>query len=322
MSHIPPPIAILFTLALCQVAVAQQFPTRPVHIIVAQPPGGTVDTTARILAKDLTERWKQPVIVENKPGAGGNIGSDYVAKAPKDGYTLMISPAAQHTINPWLYSSLGFDPMRSFAPVAMIGSTPMVLMVRPSLPANGVAEYLALARAKPNGITYSSAGNGTYNHLAGESIANAGNVRLAHLPYKGVAPALADVVGGHVDSTIGTIPSSQGYINQGTLRGLAVTTSKRSKALPNIPTLAEAGLPGVDIAVRVGMVAPAGTPASVLLKINADVGAALQTREVAAALEKQGLEIEFTSAEKLGEILQEEAASWGRTIKQSGLKLE
>ncbi len=303
-------------------AHAQQFPNGPVRIVVAQPPGGTVDTTARVLATDLAARWKQPVVVENKPGAGGNIGSEFVAKSAPDGHTLMISPAAQHTINPWLYSNLPVDLMKGFSPVALIGSTPMVLAVRPSLPARSLNEFITLARDKPGSIRYSSAGNGTYNHLAGESIAIAAQAQLAHIPYKGVAPAITDVVGGHVDATIGTVPSVKSFIANGTLRPIAVTTAARSKALPDVPTLAEAGLPGVEVAVRILVMAPADTPSATVQRISRDVEAALKTSQVSEALEKQGIDIDYAPPAKAQEVLHAESASWSATIKQARIKLD
>jgi tripartite-type tricarboxylate transporter receptor subunit TctC len=321
MKNLAAHLAVIVAAGTAQLALANDFPTRTVRIVVAQPPGGTVDTTARILAQDLSAKWGQPVVVENKPGAGGNIGGEHVAMAPKDGYTLMISPLAQHTINPWLYKSLPFDPIAGFAPVTMIGSTPMVLMVHPSLPVKNVAEYLALAKAKPGTITYSSAGNGTYNHLAGESLALAAGVSLSHVPYRGVAPALQDVVGGHINSTIGTVPSVQSLIAAGKLRPIAVTTAKRSKALPDVPTFAESGVAGYDIAVRVALMAPAGTPPEVIEKLNKDVGAALKSPEVASELEKRGLEIDVGSPKDLADAISTEAAGWGRTIKERGISL-
>ena len=312
----------LAMLGIGPLAMAQQFPQASVKIIVAQPPGGSIDGTSRILATALSARWKQSVVVENKPGAGGTIGSELVAKAAPDGYTIMLSAVAQHTINQWLYTGLAFDPISSFAPVAMIGNTPMVLAVKPSLQVQNVAQFLALAKSSSKPLTYSSAGAGTYNHLAGASLAIAGKVELTHIPYKGVAPALADVIGGHVDPTIGTVPSVRSFIANGSLRALAVTTAKRSKALPDVPTLAESGLPGYDIAVRVAMFAPAGTPAHIVAQINAAIGDALRIPEIAASLERQGLELDFTSPAKLGEMIRSEAAVWGQTIKTLGIKLE
>lgn len=303
-------------------AVAQAYPTRPVRLIVAQPPGGTVDATARIIAVKLSELWKQPVVVENHPGAGGTIGTDLVAKAPPDGYTLSMSVGNQHTINQWLYAKLPFDPVRDFEPVAMVNYAPMVIAVNPKSSAQTLAQFVELAKSRPRQITYSSAGNGTFNHLAGAAFALAAAIDVVHVPYKGTAPAVSDAVAGHVDANVGTVAAVQPFVKQGTLRALAVTSAKRSKALPNTPTVQESGYSGFDIAPWNGVFAPAGTPPDIVAKVNADLRTVLQNEDVVNAFSAQGMEAAYSSPTQLRETVQTESAKWGDLIKAVGVKLD
>jgi tripartite-type tricarboxylate transporter receptor subunit TctC len=267
--------SLMLVSALSVIAPAfgqEKFPTKPVTIVVPFPPGGGTDTGARLIAQKLTERWGQQVVVDNKPGAAGSIGASAVAKAKPDGYTLLMGNIGTQSINPSLYKSLPYNPETAFAPVTLIAELPLVLLVNPALPAKSAKELIALANSKPKGeMTYSSSGSGGSMHLAGELFEDASGVQLLHVPYKGGGPALVDLIAGHVNLSFATILESFGFVKGGKLRALAVTSDKRSPALPDVPTLAESGLPGYNSISWIGLLAPAGIPQPVIDKIAADV---------------------------------------------------
>ena len=252
-------------------AFAQAYPARPVRIIVPYPPGGATDVMARVIAQQFSQSWPQRVVVENKPGASGSIGSDLVAKSAADGYTLLMQ-GTQHAINLSLYKQLPYDTLRDFTPVAYIGATPFLLVVHPSVPANSVAELIAYIKARPGGANYGSSGVGGAAHLAGEIFKTVAGVQLTHIPYKGAAPAMADLLGGQVPIVFDPIPTSLAHVRAGKLKALGITSAQRSALVPEVPTVAESGLPGFAVSAWFGLYAPAATPRDIVDKLNAEDG--------------------------------------------------
>jgi tripartite-type tricarboxylate transporter receptor subunit TctC len=303
-------------------AAAQGFPSKPVRIVVPQTPGGASDALARIIAQKLNDKWKQPVVVENKPGAGGNIGTELVAKAPGDGYTLLMSYAGTQAINPSLYSSLPYDSVKDFAPVATLAAVPFVLIVNKSLAANDLKQFLAMAREKPDQIAYGSAGNGSVNHLLGVMVSMDANVRLMHVPYRGAAPALTDLMSGQIQAVFTSLPSVIGHIREGAVKPIAVTSAKRAAAAPNVPTIAEAGLAGFDVNPWFGLLAPASTPPAIVRQINSDVAAALREKDTVEKFTGQGAVPLITTPEQFLALLQADVEKWGKVVKASGAKLD
>ena len=285
-------IAAAMAIAACLATdvTAQAFPAKTVRIVVPQAPGGASDALARIIGQRLSERWHQPVIVENRAGAGGLIGTDVVAKAAPDGYTLLLAYDGTHAVNASLYKSLPFDPIKDFTPVATLANVPFVLAVNAASTTKDIKGFIELAKADPGKVTYGSAGNGSVNHLLGAMFSKAAGVQLVHVPYKGAAPAIADLMGFSVDSVFSSIPSVVAYVQSGRLRALAVTSASRSAALPGVPTIAESGFPGFDVAPWFGLLAPAGTPPEIVKQINDDVGALLKSKETIDAFAAQGAE--------------------------------
>ena len=270
-------------------ALAQaDYPSKPIRLVVPFPPGGTTDILARAVAQKLTEAWHQQVIVDNRPGAGGNIGSDLVAKSPPDGYTLEMGTVGTHAINPSLYARMPYDAQKDFTPVILVAGVPNVLEVNPSLPVHTVQELIAYAKANPGKLNFASSGNGTSIHLSGELFKAMTGVQMTHVPYKGSAPALADLAGGQVQLMFDNLPSSLGLIKGGKLRAIAVTSTTRSSALPDIPTIAESGLPGYEASSWFGVLAPAKTPPAIVDKLNAAIGAWLASPEAKEKLASQG----------------------------------
>jgi tripartite-type tricarboxylate transporter receptor subunit TctC len=311
-----------FACAAALPAAAQSFPTKPVRIVVPQTPGGASDALARVIAQKLNDKWKQPVVVENKPGAGGNIGTELVAKAPADGYTLLMSYAGTQAINPSLYASLPYDSVKDFQPVATLATVPFVLIVNKNLAATDLKQFIALAKEKPDQIAYGSAGNGSVNHLLGVMMSTDAKIRLMHVPYRGAAPALTDLMSGQIQAVFTSLPSVIGHIREGTVRPLAVTSAKRAAAAPDVPTIAEAGVPGFDVNPWFGLLGPAGMPAAVTRQINADVAAALQEKETIERFTGQGAEPLVTTPEQFLALLQADVEKWGKVVKASGAKLD
>jgi tripartite-type tricarboxylate transporter receptor subunit TctC len=269
-------------------AFAQAWPTRPVTIVVPFPPGGGTDTGARIVAEQLARKWGQPVLVDNKGGAAGQIGADLVAKARPDGHTLLMGNIGTQAINPALYSKMPYDPDKAFAPIALVAELPLAMMVHPGVPANNVKDFIALAKAQPGKLSYSSSGAGGGPHLAAEMFKDATGSFILHVPYRGGGPAIADLLAGHVQLSFMTVLEAGGHIKAGKLRALAVTSGKRVSALPEVPTLAEAALPGFNSISWIGLLAPAGTPREIVERISADVREAVAREDVKDKLVQLG----------------------------------
>jgi tripartite-type tricarboxylate transporter receptor subunit TctC len=302
------------------------YPGRPIVMVVPQAAGGTNDIVGRVVGQKLGEVLGGSVVVENRPGAGGNIGTQAVARSPKDGYTLLMTISSSQAINPALYKNPGFDPVKDFRPVSLIGAVPNVLLVNPSFPAKNVAELLALAKAKPGHYQYASAGNGTLNHLLGEMLNTMAGVSLQHVPYKGVAPAINDVLGGQLPMLFASLPSALPHIQAGKLRALAVSGPARSPVLPDVPALAET-VPGYNGTLWIGLFAPAGVPSEVLTRLQDGMAKALASKDLRATLEKQGVELAGTperpvSVEQFSALLNEDIAKWVRIVKSSGAAVD
>jgi tripartite-type tricarboxylate transporter receptor subunit TctC len=303
-------------------ASAQGFPSKQVRIIVPQAPGGASDALSRIIAAKLGEKWGQQVIVENRPGAGGNIGTAEAAKAPADGHTLLLGYIGTHAINPSLYRNLPWDPIRDFAPVATLAAVPFVVAVNPNLGANTTQELIASARAAGGKLTYSSAGNGSVNHLLGEMFDSAAGVKMTHVPYKGAGPALADLIGGQVQVSFTSMPSVIGHVKGGKLRAIAVTSRARSDTMPELPTLAESGLPGFDVNPWFGLLAPAATPAAIVSQINREINDLLATPELRARFASQGAVPLATSPAEFAALLKQDIEKWAKVVKDSGATID
>ena len=303
-------------------AAAQTFPAKPVRIIVPQTPGGASDLLARVVGQKLSERWGQPVVVENRAGAGGNVGTDYVAKSPADGYTLLMSYVGTQAINGSVYKSLSYEPFKDFAPVATLATVPFALVVNQSFPAKSAGELIAFARTHPGQVNFGSAGNGSLNHLLGEMVNMNQGVKLVHVPYKGAAGALTDTISGQIQMTFSSLPSVAGHIRGDKLRALAVTGVRRSATFPNVPTFTEAGVPGLELSPWFGLLAPAGTPEAVVRKINADVAELLRDKDVLERFAGAGAEPYVTQPEQFGRILQDDIQKWSQVVKASGARID
>jgi tripartite-type tricarboxylate transporter receptor subunit TctC len=313
--------AFACSLLLAMPAAAQQYPSRVVKLVVPQTPGGATDVFARKIGQLLTEKWGQPVLVENRAGAGGVIGTDFVAKSAPDGYTLLVTYAGSQAINASLYPKIPFDTIKDFQTIATLAVTPFILIVNPKLPAKNLAEYIALARAKPDALTYASSGNGSVNHLLGEMVKAETGIKILHVPYRGVAPAITDVIGGQVDSAFSSVPSVLQMIQAGKVRALAVSSAKRIPAAPEIPTIAEAALPGFDVNPWWGILGPAGLDMAIVAKINADVESVLRTKQMIDFLATQGAEPLITSPEAFLKILEADVEKWAKVVKAAGVTL-
>ena len=315
--------ALGWALAAAPGAFAQvAYPSRPIVMVVPQAAGGTNDIVGRVVAQKLAEKLGGSAVVDNKPGAGGNIGTLAVARAPKDGYTLLMTISSSQAINPALYKAPGFDPVADFQPVSLIGAVPNVLLANPSFPAKTVPELLALAKSKPGTLQYASAGNGTLNHLLGEMLNQMAGIDLQHVPYKGVAPALNDVLGGQLPLMFGSLPSTLAHIKAGRLRALAVSSPQRSPVLPDVPTLAEF-VPGYSGTLWIGLFAPAGVPKAVIDRLQDGMRQAMADKELRDKLEAQGVELAGTPAkpvtpEEFAALLKQDIAKWAQIVKASG----
>ena len=326
----PPPIFSLLaavflpmTVALfAGAAIAQAYPAKPIRMIVPFPPGGGTDIAARTIANKLSEDVKWTFVVENKPGAGGNLGVEQAVKSPADGYTLVIGQTSNLAINPALYAKLPYDPLRDLSPVALIVSAPVVFVVAASSRYTSLGDLLAAAKTDPGGVTFASPGNGTVSHLAGELLQRAAGVRLTHVPYKGASQALTDTLGGQVQSFMSSVPSALSQIRAGRLRAIAVSSATRARELPEVPTIAEAGYKGFEASTWYGLLAPARTPAPIIARLNAEVNRALKTPEVRERLAAEGGEALGGSPEQFASFLKAEHAKWGRVVKESGAKAE
>jgi tripartite-type tricarboxylate transporter receptor subunit TctC len=310
------------SLLLCvPVAAAQDFPTRPVRVIVPFSPGGAVDGPMRIIAQELSKRWGQQVVVENKPGAGATIGSEMVAKAPPDGYTLLLA-SQTNAISATLYTKLPFDPVEDFVPISLIGREPGVLVVNPALPVNTLAEFIAYVKARPGQVDYASSGNGSGQHLFMALLASMTGMKLSHVPYKGSGQATTDVLGGQVPVSIPGTAGMVGHIKAGKLRAIAVTGSKRSPQLPDVPTVMESGVAGYEAYVWMGLLAPKGTPQAIVDKISRDVVAVLATPEVKTYMANSGIEIVGSTPAEFGTFFRAERSQWAKVVRETGAKAE
>jgi len=299
---------------------AQDFPSRAVKIIVPQTPGGASDALARIVAQKLSEKWGQPVVVDNRPGAGGNVGMEVVANSPADGYTLLMSYVGTHAINGALYKKLSFDPEKDFAPVATLATLPFVMVTKADSPLTTVSEVIAAAKKEQ--LTYGSAGNGSVNHLVGEMFNSTAGVKLKHVPYRGAAPAMQDLMGGQINLVFTSLPSVSGAIKNATLHPIAVTSAKRAASFSSIPTIAEAGYKDFDINPWFGLFAPAKVPASIVQKINADVSELVKSRDVTDKFAAQGAEPYLTTPQQFAAVLKADIAKWSQVVKSSGASVD
>jgi tripartite-type tricarboxylate transporter receptor subunit TctC len=324
MSHVARrvTIVVLALLALTEQGVAQNYPERVVRIVNPYPPGGSVDVMARILAQKLGDNLGQQFIVENRSGGGGNTGSDFVAKAEPDGYTLLFTAPGPLTVNQTLYSKLSFDPAMDFAPIALFATAPIVLIVNPAVPANDVRELIALAKKEPGKINFASAGNGTTNHLSGELFKSMAQIDIVHVPYRGAGPAMNDLVGGHVQMFFDLMPVVLPQIAGGKVRALANAGIRRPAALPNVPTVAEQGLAGFDASSWYGLVAPAKTPEPVLAKLRDEVAKALKMPDMVARIHELGSEPGTVSGKDFGAFLAAETRKWADVVRTSGAKAD
>jgi tripartite-type tricarboxylate transporter receptor subunit TctC len=314
--------ALLLAACAAGPAAAQSFPSKPVKLVVPQTPGGASDALARIVGQKLSERWGQPVVVENKPGAGGNLGTDFVAKSPADGYTLLMSYVGTQAINGSLYKSLPYDPYKDFVTVATVATVPFALVVNQNFPPKSVAELVAYAKTHPGQVNFGSAGNGSLNQLLGEMFNMSQGIKLVHVPYKGAAGALTDTIAGQIQMTFSSLPSVAGHIRGDRVRALAVTGSHRSSAFPNVPTLAESGLQGFELSPWFGLLAPAGTPDAVVKKINADVAEALRDRDLLDKFAANGADPYATSPEQFSRVLAADIQRWSQVVRTSGARLD
>ena len=301
---------------------AQQYPTKPIRIVVPFPPGGFSDLFARIIGTEMNKTWGQQVVVDNRTGAGGVIGSEIVAKAPPDGYTLVMGTIGTHAINATLFSKLSYDPIKDFAPVAFVVEAEGLLVVHPSLPVKTTKELIALAKQKPGELTYASAGAGTTSHLAGELFKTMAKVNILHIPYKGNAPAITEMLAGQTSMLFATLPTVLPQVQANRLRPIAVLGSRRSPALPNIPTIAESALKGFEVTNWTGILAPAGTPATVVNRLNAESNRVMQLPEVQARLPKEGLRHVAMTPQQFSDFVKSEKDKWGPIVKATGAKAD
>ena len=303
-------------------AFSQGYPTRPVRVIVPFAAGGQSDVVGRIVAQRLGERLGQPFVVDNRPGAGGSIGADAVAKAAPDGYTLLLASASEVTVYPNVNPKAPYDPLRDFAPVGLVATVPLVLVATPSLPARSVDELVKLARAKPGVISYGSAGTGSTTHLAMELFASLARIQLTHIPYKGSAPVVNDLLSGNLQLALSTMPPALPHARAGRLTLLAVSTARRSPALPDVPTVQESGVPGYDVALWNGVLAPARTPPEIVAKLNAELAAMLELPEVRDALVKLGAEPSRSTPDEFASLIRADLATWAKVVRDGGIRID
>ena len=316
------PVLVLSLSTLPAAAADGDYPNRPVRLIAPFSPGGGVDIVARLLAQKLADKWGQQIVVDNRVGATGIIGTELAARATPDGYTLLMGNAATHAVNVSLFKKLPYDAVKDFAPITLVGRVPEMLVVHPALPAATVKELIALANSKPGALTFGSAGAGSPPHLAGEQFQYLAKVRFVHIPYKGSAPALADLIGGQINMYFSNILSAVPFVKGGRLRALGVTSAKRSAVAPEVPTIAEAGLPGYEDYNWYGLLAPRGTPNAIVVKLHADFVQAVRSREIEERLTKDGAEVIANSPAEFAGFIRDEIGKYAQVIKQSGLRAE
>jgi len=315
--------AILLLSALVAAPVlAQNYPSKPIRILIAQAPGSATDVISRVVGNRLSEGLGQPVVIEARPGAGGVVGTEAAARSAPDGYTLFMANNSTHGSNPAVYAKLPYDAVNDFAPIAFVASVPYVLVIDPSLPVKSVQDLTALAKSRPGKMNYASAGNGSTHQFCGELLKSMSGIDVQHVPYKGSPPAIAGLLGGEVSFMFANVADIGSQIKAGKVRALAVTTAGRSKALPEVPTLSEAGLPGFEIGSWFGLLAPAGTPAAIIARLNAEAVKLLTRTDVNATLGAQGLEVASSTPEQFGAHIKSEIAKFTRIAKAAGIKAE
>ena len=314
-------LVLMAGLTICVNAAAQPYPSKPIRLLIPFTPGGSQDVIGRLLAQKVSEAIGQPVVVENKPGAGGLIATQEEARAPADGYTLLLSTGAQMAIEPALNAKAAYDPIKDFVHVIHLGDAPLVLLAVPSLPARDVKEVVAMSKAKPGSINTASTGNGTYTHLTLELFKAASGADLTHVPYKGAAPAFNDLMGGQVQTMFTTTASAQPYTSSQKLRALAVTSTRRSPMMPDVPTFAELGVP-LDVSVWIGIAAPAGTPAAVVERLNGEFNKALAAPDVRSKLAALGVDPAGGTSAQMTQYVRNDAERWAKIVKAANVKLE
>ena len=307
---------------LAQCACAQGYPAKPIRFYTPYPPGGTTDILARIVGAKMYEAWGQPVIIEAKPGAGGNIGADFVAKSAPDGYTILMGASGPLAINASLFSKLPYDPAKDFAPVVLSASVPLVLVTHPSLPVKNVKEFIALMKARPGQFNYASAGPGSPQHLTAEMFKFMARVEMTHIPYKGSGPAIVDLIGGQIPFAFESMIPILPHVKAGKLRGLAVTSAKRSPVLPEISTVAESGVPGFESIAWYGVVAPASTPKEIIAKLNAEMVRIANLPDIKQRLIEMGSPPVAGTPEQFGALIRSEIPKWGKVVKQANVSLD
>ena len=303
-------------------AAQAAWPTKPITVVVPFATGGNTDTLARLIGQKLSTALGQPVVVENKPGAGGNIGSTFVAQAKPDGHTILGGTISSHAINPSLYPKMPYDAVKSFEPVVLIGASPLVLTVAANTPHQSIQDVIAAARAKPGDIAFASAGNGTSQHLAGELLNSTAGIKLMHVPYKGSGPAVTDVVAGHVPVMFDTVLVVGSHVKAGKLRALAVASPKRSASLPDVPTVAEGGVSGFEVASWQAIFAPAGTPKDIVRRLNTEIAQIMKMPDIQARMAELGFEPAGGPPEELAELQRNDLVKWAKVVREAGIKPE
>lgn len=313
-------LGIAMCLAACG-ALAQNFPVKPVRIVSPYPPGGGNDTLARTLAAKLTENLGQQVIVDNRPGANTIIGTEYAARSAPDGYTMVLVPNVL-AINPYLYPKIPYDAVKDFAPITLVGISPLVVALHPSVPVKDMRGLLALARSRPGQVQYGSSGIGSVGHVGVSLLQSMTDVKLQHIPYKGTAPMLVDVINGQLAFTFGSALGTMPHVKNGRLRAIAVTSAKRSPALPDLPTIAESGVPGYELILWYGLIAPAGVPADIVSRLNGEIGNVLRDPDIRTKLANQGVEARPSTPQEFTELIRAELKKFAKVVKQTGAKVE
>ena len=326
MKYLPMKFTIAFicgllSLVMTAPANAQSYPNKPVRVVVPYPPGGPTDIVARVLFQQVSEATGQQFLVDNRAGAGGNIGAEIVAKSPADGYTLLIGTTA-HAINMSLFKNLSYDVQKDFAPVSLLTQGPLVLVAHPQFPANSIKEVIELAKSKSGGLNFASSGNGQSTHLSAELFNTMAGIKMAHVPYKGSAPALTDVMSGQVDVMFDTTLSAMPFVKAGKLKALGLTSPVRSPAAPDVPTIAESGLPGYEVFAWNGVFVPAGTPKAIIQQLNGQIRKAMLLPQVKDKFSAQGFAASWNSPENFGVFVKNEVDKWSRTVKASGATLD
>ena len=314
--------AFAFATTLCGLAFAQEYPNKPVKLIVPFPPAGGTDVLSRAIAQSITGATKWVFVIENRPGAGGNLGLDAAAKSPNDGYTIAMGQTANLAVNPALYSSMPFDPVKDFAPIALVSSQPLILVVSENSGFKTLQDLVDATKANPGKINMASPGNGTIGHIGGELFQRRAGIKMTHIPYKGAGPAVADLMGGSVDCYFGNSQAVGGLVAGGKLRPIAVTSPTRLAILPNVPTVAESGYPGFEAATWSGLVAPAGTPKPFIDKLNAEVVKALKRPEMMQRLKDEGSDALGGTPQQFTDFMKGEIAKWGAVVREAGIKLD